>query len=164
VLERMSVWIDKSLRLAIVCLVCFAGLGLVSVIGLEVFFRYAMGRALSWPEEVGGILFVWFTVFGVVLITRSGEHVEFTFVLGRMGSRLQRWVRVFGQSVVCLVAVAMIVYGYRYAGLLGFERTPAAQINVLWLNAAMPTGGLLILFYSVRSILKIVRSSMDGGD
>jgi|GEM_PF-1164282 len=161
---RIFFWIEKSVHHAVVCLVSLTGIGLVLLIGLEVFFRYVVGRALSWPEEVAGIMFVWFTIFGVVLITRSEEHVEFTFLLGRMGSRLQKCVRIFAQSVICLLALAMIVYGYRYAEIFGFERTPAAGINIVWLNAAMPVGGSLILFYSLRSILKIFYTSMRVGD
>jgi TRAP-type C4-dicarboxylate transport system permease small subunit len=132
-------------------------LALVILIGMEVFFRYVVGRALSWPEEVLGLIFVWFTLIGVVLLTQSGEHIEFSFLIGRLGPRVGKIFAVFIQAVIAFFAVLMILYGYSYAILFLSERTPAVGINALWLNLSLPMCGLLILLYSQLNILKILK-------
>ena len=63
------------LRRVIVFIVSLQGVVLVVLIGTGVFFRYVVGQALSWPEEVAGIIFVWFTLLGIALLTQSGEHI-----------------------------------------------------------------------------------------
>jgi TRAP-type C4-dicarboxylate transport system permease small subunit len=138
----------------LVFLIFLQGLGLVALIGLEVLFRYALGNALSWPEEVAGILFTWFTLIGTVLVTRSGEHIEFNSLLVRLPRGLNQALGVFNQLIIGAFAIFMLVYGYKYALMFTFEKTPAAGINLLWLNLALPLNGLFILLYALWNIRK----------
>ncbi len=148
---------EAILRRILILVVSLQGLALVVLIGMEVFFRYVVGRALSWPEEVLGLIFVWFTLIGVVLLTQSGEHIEFSFFVSRLGPRVGKFFAVFIQAVIAFFAVLMILYGYSYAIMFLSERTPAAGINALWLNLSLPICGLLILLYSQLNILKILK-------
>jgi TRAP-type C4-dicarboxylate transport system permease small subunit len=147
---------DKFLNKVLVFLVFVQGLGLVILIGIEVLFRYALANALSWPEEVAGILFTWFTLIGTVLVTRSGEHIEFSSLLVRLPPGVNKALGVFNQLIIGAFAVFMVIYGYNYAMMFTFEKTPAAGINLLWLNFALPVNGLLILLYALWNILKII--------
>ena len=97
---------------------------IVVLIGTEVFFRYIVGRALSWPEEVLGLIFVWFTLLGVVLLTQSGEHIEFSFLLNRLGPRVGKVFAIFIQALIAFFSLLMILYGYSYAMMFRFERHP----------------------------------------
>ena len=148
---------EAVLRRILILVVSLQGLALVILIGTEVFFRYIVGRALSWPEEVLGLIFVWFTLIGVVLLTQSGEHIEFSFLISRLGPRVGKYFAVFIQAAIAFFAVLMILYGYSYAIMFLSERTPAVGINALWLNLSLPICGLLILLYSQLNILKILK-------
>jgi TRAP-type C4-dicarboxylate transport system permease small subunit len=149
--------IEASLRRILILVLSLQGLALVVLIGMEVFFRYIVGRALSWPEEVLGLIFVWFTLLGVVLLTQSGEHIEFSFLINRLGPRLGKVFAIFIQAVIAFFSLLMILYGYSYAMMFRFENTPAVGINALWLNLSLPICGLLILLYSQLNILKIMK-------
>ncbi|RJR52530.1 MAG: TRAP transporter small permease [Desulfobacteraceae bacterium] len=146
------------LRRIIAFVVSLQCIVLVILIGTEVFFRYAVGRALSWPEEVLGFVFVWFSLLGVVLLTQSGEHIEFSFLSGRLGPRGGQVLAVFTQVLIAMFSILMIYYGYTYAVMFRFESTPAAGINALWLNISLPVAGLLILFYSHLNIIRIFKN------
>jgi TRAP-type C4-dicarboxylate transport system permease small subunit len=151
--------IEEYLLKIIVFIVSLQGMALVILIGTEVFFRYLVGHALSWPEEVAGVFFVWFTLLGVVLLTQSGEHIEFSFLAKRPGTTVGKAFTIFIQTVVVLYSLLMVVYGYSYALMFRFESTPAAGINSLWLNLSMPVCGLLIFFYSQLNIVKMLKPS-----
>ncbi len=156
---------DKFLNKVLVFFVFVQGMGLVILIGIEVLFRYALANALSWPEEVAGILFTWFTLIGTVLVTRSGEHIEFSSLLVRLPPGVNKAVGVFNQLIIGAFAVFMVIYGYNYAMMFTFEKTPAAGINLLWLNFALPVNGLLILLYALWNILKIItRGPAEAGN
>jgi len=156
---------DKFLNKVLVFFVFVQGMGLVILIGIEVLFRYALANALSWPEEVAGILFTWFTLIGTVLVTRSGEHIEFNSLLVRLPPGVNKALGVFNQLIIGAFAVFMVIYGYHYAMMFTFEKTPAAGINLLWLNFALPVNGLLILLYALWNILKIItRGPAEAGN
>ena len=150
--------IEKALRRIVALTVAFQGLVLTLLIGTEVFFRYIVGRALSWPEEVAGIFFVWFTLLGVVLLTQSGEHIEFNFLAPQLSARASKILSVMIQILIGLYALFISLSGYAYAVMFRFENTPAAGISSLWLNLSLPVSGLLIFFYSQVNILKILKS------
>lgn len=150
--------IEAFLKKIIIFIVCLQGLVIVILIGVEVFFRYIVGRALSWPEEVVGLIFVWFTLLGVVLLTNSGEHIEFSFLLSRFGPRVGKVFSVFTQGAIALFAILMIIYGYSYASLFRFETTPAVGISALWLNLSLPICGALIFLCAQLNILKVLKS------
>ncbi len=148
---------EAVLRRTLILIVSLQGLALVVLIGLEVFFRYVIGRALSWPEEVLGLIFVWFTLIGVVLLTQSGEHIEFSFFVSRVGPGVRKFFAIFIQAAIAFFAVLMILFGYSYAIMFLSERTPAVGINALWLNLSLPICGVLMLLYSQLNILKILK-------
>jgi len=147
--------IDKILTRILIFFVSLQGLALVVLIGLEVVFRYVVGHALSWPEEVVGLIFVWFTLIGVVLLTRSGEHIEFSFLMTRFGSLVGKVLGTFIQALIAVFALLMIVYGYSYATMFRFETTPAVGINTLWMNISFPLCGILVFFYAVLNMVRI---------
>ncbi|MGE5257886.1 MAG: TRAP transporter small permease [Hyphomicrobiales bacterium] len=156
--------VDRLLNKVLVFLIFLQGIGLVLLIGIEVVFRYALASALSWPEEVAGILFTWFTLIGTVLVTRSGEHIEFSSLLAKLPAGVNKVLGVFNQLIIGAFAVFMAVYGYKYAMMFTFEKSPAAGINLLWLNLALPINGLFILLYALWNILKILsRPSGEAG-
>jgi TRAP-type transport system small permease protein len=160
---RMIEAIEKILARIVATAVALQGLVLTLLIGTEVFFRYVVGRALSWPEEVAGIFFTWFTLLGVVLLTQSGEHIEFNSLAQQLSARASRILSVFIQVMIGLYALFISLSGYTYATMFRFENTPAAGISSLWLNLSLPISGLLIFFYSQVNILKILKTPGKGG-
>ncbi len=157
---RMQRLGDRLKRL-LVLIVSLQGLVLVLLIGIAVFFRYAVGRALSWPEEVLGFVFIWFTLLGVVLLTESGEHIEFSFLANVLGPGIGKVLAVFTQILIALFSGLMAYYGYTYAVMFRFESSPAAGINILWLNLSLPVCGVLILFYAHLNILRLFAASRN---
>jgi TRAP-type C4-dicarboxylate transport system permease small subunit len=152
------------LNKVLVFFIFIQGIGLVVLIGIEVLFRYALANALSWPEEVAGILFTWFTLIGTVLVTRSGEHIEFNSLLVRLPPAATKALGVFNQLIIGAFAMFMVIYGYNYSMMFTFEKTPAAGINLLWLNLALPINGVFILVYASWNILRtIARGSAQAG-
>ena len=59
-------------------------IGLVASLLISVFFRYVIGQALSWPEEISLILFTWLVLLAGSLGVHEGFHVRLTIVTGRM--------------------------------------------------------------------------------
>ena len=47
----------------------------VAIALLQVFCRYVLDNALSWPEEVAKFPFVWFVFLGAAMVTRRGRHI-----------------------------------------------------------------------------------------
>ena len=139
------------------------GIGLVILIGLEVFFRYIIGKALSWPEELALITFVWFTLLGVVSGVREDGHISFSFLMRHTPRRVGKMIELSCLLMIQVYAFFMIYYGYSYARLFSYETTSAARINLMWLNLSLPICGFLIFYFTLLRIVRLFKPQKRSG-
>jgi C4-dicarboxylate transporter, DctQ subunit len=63
---------------------------LVSVLVLQVFFRYVLKTGISWSEEVSRFLFIWFVYLSASYAVQVGTHIRVSLVVDFMPTALQR--------------------------------------------------------------------------
>ncbi len=144
--------VDLLLRVFLV----LQGGALLLLLGIEVFFRYVLESALSWPEEVAGMIFVWFTLVGTAYLVNENSHIAFSLISKRSPDWVKKVLGVFSQLIVIAYAVFMVVPGMRYVKMFSFVTSPAANINLTWVNMAVPASGVLIIFYSLINIYQTI--------
>lgn len=140
---RVTGWVVTALA------ACLAGSILISI-----FFRYVMGSALSWPEEVALLLFTWLVLLAGSLGVRLGFHVRLSIFTDRL-PRIPR---------LCLdrlVTAGIIAFGavLAYSGVDLVERTHEHLSAVLrypldWLNYAGPVAGCLIVLHGLNHLAR----------
>ena len=78
-MEWLSHWCAQVTR----ALMLILGILLIICLLVAVFFRYVVGYALSWPEELSMLLFTWIVFLAGSLGVREEFHVRLTIVLSR---------------------------------------------------------------------------------
>lgn len=155
--------IEKWIGKCVLFVLALQGFALVAFIGIEVMYRYVLGRALSWPEEVAGIVFVWYTLLGIAVVLQEDSHISFDFLLKRFPSPVVKGLSLFSLLIIMGYAGFMIFYGISYARMFSFQTTPAANINLLWLNLSLPlSGGCIVVFALLKAIDLLVPPKMEG--
>jgi len=147
-MKRFQEAVDLLLRVFLVLL----GGALLILLGIEVFFRYVLESALSWPEEVAGMVFVWFTLVGTAYLVGENSHIAFSLISKRSPPWVKKALGVLSQLVIIAYAVIMVVPGAEYVKMFSFVTSPAANINLTWVNMAVPVSGVIIIFYSLINI------------
>lgn len=71
-------WVSKWCERFTIAIVVFIAIVLVSCLLLSIFFRYVIGYALSFPEELSMLLFAWLVLLAGSLGVREGFHVRLT--------------------------------------------------------------------------------------
>ncbi len=151
-MKRVKEAVDLSLRIFMVLL----GGTLLVLLGIEVFFRYVLESALSWPEEVAGMIFVWFTLVGTAYLVGENSHIAFSLISKRSPRWVGKTLGIFSQLVIVAYAVVMVIPGARYVKMFSFVTSPAANINLTWVNMAVPVSGALIIFYALINIYQTI--------
>ncbi len=149
--------VKRAINHLLVALLFIQGLALIAIIGLEVFYRYVLGSALSWPEEVAGIIFVWFTLLGIVVLEGEGSHISFNIIDKFLPDILAKALRVSSHLIVITYGVVMIIYGLKYSLLFKYETSPAAGINLIWLNMSVPISGVLLIFFTLFNLVDTIK-------
>jgi TRAP-type C4-dicarboxylate transport system permease small subunit len=144
-------------KISAVLIVTLAGC-LIGSLLISVFFRYLVGQALSWPEEISLILFAWLVLLAGSLGVREEFHVRLTIVVGRLPGVVRLILdRAIGLAVIGFGAV-LIYSGYDLIERTARHLTPTLRLSLDFLNYAAPVCGALIVLHGLPKLF-----GRDGG-
>ncbi|MFZ5781701.1 MAG: TRAP transporter small permease [Pseudomonadota bacterium] len=146
--ERLAVFVAAT--------ALFAAL---AVMAAQVVCRYLLGDSLVWSEEVARYALVWSSMIGAAVAYRQGGHVAITNLVERLPPTMQmvlaRLVHFLILAFGCLVAWTGWTLAAR--NFARHQLSAALQIDIAWINLAIPAGGLLIAIAAVEAIVTATR-------
>lgn len=113
----------------------------------SIFFRYVVGQALSWPEEISLILFTWLVLLAGSLGVREGFHVRLTIVTSRLPLGMQMVLDKAITVAIGTFGVILIYSGYDLVERTAKHLTPTLRLPLDWLNYSAPVCGILIALH-----------------
>lgn len=124
---------------------------------LGVFSRYVIGRTFTWYDEIARLLFVWIVFLGAAVGVRRTAHFRLHLVIDRLGPTGRRLAHAVGVLVLIGFGLVLIQQGWKLVELGQFQRTPVMGLSKQWIYASVPTGGILIILYSLPHLWRALR-------
>jgi TRAP-type C4-dicarboxylate transport system permease small subunit len=118
----------------------------------SIFFRYVVGMALSWPEEISLILFTWMVLLATSLGVREGFHVHLSIVFERFPRGLKTVLQLAITLAICGFGVVMVYSGMDLIERTARHLTPTLRLPLDWINYSAPVSGALIVLHSIRRL------------
>ena len=141
----------QGLNRALVALeTCTAGALLVAVavvVLLQVLMRYLFAYPNPWSEEVSRFCFIWLSLLGASLAVEHRAHFRFDQVTGKLAPRTKRAVETGARAVVLIFALLLVGTGIALMDLTMAERSPALNLPVALVYAAVPVSGALMVIH-----------------
>ena len=150
VLAKISALLARASGIIVVVL-C---IGLIVSLLTSVFFRYIIGQALSWPEEISLILFTWLVLLAGSLGVHEGFHVRLTIFTDRLPRSLRLILERLTTAAIGAFGVIMIYSGYDLVQRTAEHLTPTLRLSLDWLNYAAPVCGVLICLHALDALVK----------
>lgn len=150
--------IKKSLDylLSAICATLFATL--VILVTWQVFTRFALNSPSSFSEELSTYCFVWLALFGAALVFGENGHMAMDFIRNKLPIRLKIGTEiVIHGTIMAFAAMVLMVGGSSLAKTSWHQATGSIEIPLGVLYLALPLSGAFITFYSVNSIVQIIR-------
>jgi TRAP-type C4-dicarboxylate transport system permease small subunit len=124
---------------------------------LGVFFRYVVGQALPWSEEVGTLCLIWLTfVGGAVGITRS-SHFAMHLFLDSLRPSQRRMLRTAIALLIMVFGLVLAPYGLELTIRNSTSITPGLGLNLGVQYASAFVGGVLIVCYAAVLAIQAIR-------
>jgi TRAP-type C4-dicarboxylate transport system permease small subunit len=124
-----------------------------------VFLRYVMVEITDlldldpvnffWVEEVGEFSLTWLTMIGAAVGIADRIHFTLHVLTHRLPLRAQRVVYVINHLLIAGFGALAAWFGTRLAITNSALTSPALQINLAWVYAAVAVGGGLIVIYGL---------------
>ncbi|MBW2083007.1 MAG: TRAP transporter small permease [Deltaproteobacteria bacterium] len=149
VIEKTSALLARLTAVIVVLL----AIGLVGSLLISIFFRYVIGQALSWPEEISLILFTWLVLLAGSLGVREGFHVRLTILSSRLPPKPRSYL---DKAITASIGVFGCVLVYSGADLLARTSTyltATLRLPLEWINFSAPVCGGLIVLHSLAVLL-----------
>ncbi len=145
-------------RLAVFVAAITLAVALVAM-GAQVVCRYVLGDSLVWSEEAARYALVWSSMVGAAVAYRQGGAGAITNVVARLPPTLRvAVVRLVHFLILCFAGV--LVWTGSALAMRNFARhqvSVALQIDIAWINLAIPACGLLMMIAAVEAIATATR-------
>ena len=139
-----------------VCLTAFTVSTFIDVITREI------GHPLLWLQEVTSTFFTYGVFVGTAVAVRRNDHLFLSALTEKMSGTPRRFFEVFNRSVVLLVGVGMVWFGWQnvLTG-LGSFRMPS-MYPMSYLYVAIPVCGALVALFSLEQICNGLRNGFSA--
>jgi TRAP-type C4-dicarboxylate transport system permease small subunit len=121
---------------------------------LQIVFRYGVGQALVWSEELALFLFTWIVLLTGSLGVREDFHVRLTLVSAALPAGLQRWLSRALTLVIVGFGAALAFSGHRYLDATLGQVSAAVRYPIEALHAAAPVCGWLIVLHGLARLAR----------
>lgn len=150
---------------AVLAAICVLVLAIMLVLGvLTVLFRFVIQSSLAFPDELIRYLFIWLVALGTAIGLRHNLHAAIGLFVQTLPAGLRRAALVFASAVT--IAFLGILVGTGWAmtqGALG-QISPAMQISMAWVSAAVPAGAAFGLIFTAETLVFQLTAPADELD
>jgi TRAP-type C4-dicarboxylate transport system permease small subunit len=113
----------------------------------QVVMRYLFAQPNPWSEELSRFCFIWLSMLGASLAVERRSHFGFDQALKRLSSSHRRFARRAATIVVMMVSLLLVFPGLALVRLTLHQHSPALNLSMAWVYAAVPISGILMLIH-----------------
>lgn len=117
------------------------------IIFTNVVLRYTTNQSIEWADEVSRHLMIWLTFVGCGPTLRYGGHIAVENLQDALSPRGAIAVRAVIALLLTGFFAFFIWFGIEYLDRTQYQITPATQISVAFIYAALPVGMLMTLVH-----------------
>src|SRR5262245_31396353 len=137
------------------CLLLMAALALDLLLG--VFSRYVLFKTFVWYDEIARACFVWLVFLGAAVGVKRGSHFGLHLFVEMLPRSLMRLTTTITPFIVGAFASVLVVQGVAFLELGQYQQLPVMGVSKVWVYAAIPVGGTLMLVFSLMQLWRMVR-------
>lgn len=138
---------------------------IVSIMVVQVFYRYVLGESLIWAEELCRYLLIWQTFLVLGLAFTRGEFVSLDFIPERLSPFGSWLLRVIMALPILVFLWTIAWFGYEFAGRFDQQTIPALDfimtsvtgqelgLSIRWVYIAVPIGMVLMSLHVIADLI-----------
>ncbi len=153
--------LSRRLNRLVELFVAAMGMSMATIVGVQVFSRYALNHSLFWSEEAARYLLVWLTFLGASVAYRRKAHPAIELLAARSGGTVKKVAQVLVHLASAALFVVMIVGGSRFAWFIRLQISPALAIPKWIVLAIIPVSGAVLLVHCLAFLAQELGGESD---
>ena len=154
-MQKIKKVLDKVIMT--VCIVIFIAMVLLTT--YQVGMRYLFKSPSSISETLTRYLFVWLVILSATFVFGQRDHICITFVKDKFSGSARRILELLINVITVIFALLIMVYGgavITQMNMLQYDSILKIPTGIIY--SIIPVCGVLIIFYSVLSIIDDIQS------
>lgn len=114
----------------------------------------------AWTEEVVLTCMAYMAVLSAALAIRRGAHIRMTAFDNYLPKNVLRALDILSDLMVMVLAILMMVVGFRYATTIGSKGTYVSMpgLSKLWMYLPVPIAGVAMLIFELEALYNHIKS------
>jgi len=137
---------------------------MVSVILLQVFFRYVLNNALPWPEEAARALMIWMMAVVAGEAYRKGGFVAIDMLILALPETFARLLKLALYLMAGIVLFKLFTLGIDFFDRGFRSRAASIHISRAWIYLAMPVCFFTMFLSNIELILREIGCLLGKAD
>lgn len=152
VLKRLDDLLEKALYyISGILLIIIA-----SAVFYAVTMRYVFNEPPLWADEAPRAFFLWMTYLGIAVATKRGQNIRVTHFIDKVAAKPRMILETFMHILVLIMLATMVWFNMPILKLQSGGSMLSTGWSFVWLYAPVSVGGLLMLFYQSRLMIRTV--------
>jgi TRAP-type C4-dicarboxylate transport system permease small subunit len=137
-------------------------IGLALEVTLGIVFR-AIGRSLSWYDEVASVMLAWLTFYGSALASVKRAHISCPEVVEQASPRVRRALAVVAQLLVIAFFALLGWIGASILPIIASETLVSVPVSMALVQSVIPVSCVLILIAEALHLVALLRPAEPLG-
>ena len=123
----------------------------------QVASRYLLDDPSVFTDELARYLLIWLVLLGGAYFTGQNAHLSLNILETKLGPEAQRRLQIFINLLIFLFGLSVLVIGGARLVYISFhlgQSSSALRIPLGFVYLVVPLSGLLIVYYSIRQVLR----------
>ncbi|MDI9371298.1 MAG: TRAP transporter small permease [Synergistaceae bacterium] len=134
----------------------------VSMVIVNVFFRYVLNRGIFWSEEVATIAFVWSVFVGAAACHKHKMHISIDLFSRLAPKPLKKSVRMLAHLIMIVLNTYIVYLSVVFVRASSIKPTAVLGISSSYVSSAVLVGFALMTIHSVGFFFKELRGGMPA--
>ena len=125
----------------------------------QIVMRFVFQAANSWSEELTRYSFIWMSMLGSAIATRRSRNIDVDFLVNLMPRALKIINSIFTKILIIAFLLVITIYGLNLVGMTFKQLSPGLRLPMAYMYASVPTGGILMLIFTMEIIINDIKNS-----
>ena len=136
---------------------------IVIIVFSNVIGRYFLHVPIRWSDEVSLFLFLWLAYLGALAALMTGRHNSFSGLIDMFPAKLRLAAKTLSDLIVLGILGVLVWFGAQLVNLLQFQRSPAIDLPLYFVYAALPLSSFLMALVVAYQIVARLRGGPELG-
>lgn len=129
----------------------------------QVFSRYVIQSPSSFTDELSRYLLIWLGMLGAAYVAGQNNHLAIDILPAKLYGKAKQRLMIAINLIIVLFVIPVMILGGGNLVFITFvleQKSATLQVPLAYVYVVIPLSGLLVLFYQIVDIRKILNEPL----